>query len=85
MFDCGYGEGVRASRNDRSRNRQYRVEDYSAYRNAGGHGGRNSDAESFREGFRRGYEEGYRDNRNSGGGWGEHLRRLPRPPVRDHL
>ena len=77
VLEAAYREGLRAGRDDRSRNRQYDLERHQAYRNAsGGNRGQYGDAEAYREGFRRGYDEGYRDDRyrtNSGGGWGDIL------------
>lgn len=74
VLDSGYREGLRAGRDDRTRNRQYDYERHQTYRNAsGGNRGQYGDADAYREGFRRGYDEGYRDDRyrtNSGGGWG---------------
>lgn len=77
VLDSGYREGLRAGRDDRSRNRQYDYERHQAYRNASaGDRGRYVDADVYREGFRRGYDEGYRDERNrrnTGSGWGDIL------------
>ena len=73
VLDSGYREGLRAGRDDRSRNRQYDYERHQSYRNASaGDRGQYGDADAYREGFRRGYDEGYRDDRNrpnGGGGW----------------
>ncbi len=72
-LERGYQEGIRAGRDDRSRNRGAHYEDHSGFRNAtAGYNNRygNIDAyrRSFRDGFRQGYEEGYNGRYSNGSG-----------------
>ena len=72
-LERGYQEGIRAGRDDRSRNRGARYEDNSAYRNAtAGYDNRYGNIDtyrgSFREGFRQGYQEGYNGRYSNGSG-----------------
>ncbi|HEY6045163.1 MAG TPA: hypothetical protein VIU65_01090, partial [Pyrinomonadaceae bacterium] len=64
-LNAGYNEGIKQGRDDRKKNRDRDLSEYSAYREATtDYSAKLGDRELYRRYFREGFENGYRDGWN---------------------